>query len=46
MQLMRPNMLGRNKDYLNLAVKFTIDVMKDKAILNMFPANIKGYSYS
>lgn len=32
---------GRNKGYLDLAVDFTISVMKDRAVINIFPEVLK-----
>ncbi|KAJ8475230.1 hypothetical protein ONZ51_g6703 [Trametes cubensis] len=31
----------RNRQYLDLAISFTVDIHKDKTIINMFPAPIK-----
>ncbi|KDQ49529.1 hypothetical protein JAAARDRAFT_165601 [Jaapia argillacea MUCL 33604] len=33
--------LCRNKDYLELSIQFTIDVMKGAALINLFPAPLK-----
>lgn len=32
---------GRNKGYLDLAVDFAISVMKDRAVINIFPKVLK-----
>ena len=32
---------GRDEDYVDLAINFTLDVMKDKYLINMFPPFLK-----
>lgn len=32
---------GRNQGYLDLAINFTLSVVKDRAIINMFPELLK-----
>ena len=32
---------GRNQTYLDIAIAFTIDVIKDRTIINVFPDFLK-----
>lgn len=36
--------IGRDSDYLQLNKQFTIDVIKGRYILNMFPSVLKPYA--
>lgn len=33
---------GRDKDYIDLNTRFTIDVIKAASIINMFPSFLQG----
>ena len=42
LRLLAPNRhAGRDPDYLDINVKFTLDAMKTAAIINLFPAFMK-----
>ena len=36
-------LLGRNQEYLDLAIRFTIDVIKDRALISFIPESLKMY---
>ena len=33
---------GRNQEYLDIAINFTMDIMRDKTVIGPFPAFLKG----
>lgn len=35
---------GRDKDYIDLNIRFTIDVIKAANVIRMFPDLLKGYA--
>ena len=39
--LLRLGWTGRNQEYLDMAIRFTIDVMKDRVTMNITPYGLK-----